>query len=322
MFISILIYLSISDFFFLAIIWTHQGPAYIYPIIFLGARGINSVILFSYISYKLRNNSNPFVSFSSTTLYYLFSVIGLFGVYFLTKLALNPSPFTQRIHHIDFDDGEATSESLNYNKQSSINFSELREVAPLVDGLIDNDTVTRIAAIQAIAEVDTINLVNALVESRKDISKDVQYHAYEALQKITDRHLKQIDELKATLILSGSDYDNEKEIADIYASLAHVNIEHPILIHHFREEAIRYYSNILYNYSGHRNIILDCLIPVLYENGDYNLCISYCEELETHPKHAHHSREYKARCLFKQRDIDNLSLLTYKSSNKNEGHVP
>jgi hypothetical protein len=83
----------------------------------------------------------------------------------------------------------------------------------------------------------------------------------------------------------------------------------------YRQEAIKYYTNILKKYHQYRKTILESLIPVLYENSDYLLCIKYCEELCKYPELYIKGIDYKARSLFKIRDIRSLEKLVQLEEN-------
>ncbi|MEA1949269.1 MAG: hypothetical protein U9N83_18460 [Thermodesulfobacteriota bacterium] len=273
--------------------------------------------MFLLVRYKLRHEDAMLLGLFTSILFYFFGIIGLSGMYFVFNTMAKPSAQKASLYHIDKEEGEETPDSIVSDQPISIRFDELREVAPLADGMTDDDTIIRIAAISAIEETDSTHLFNILTDSRKDTAKEVQYSAHEALKKISDAYMKKIRKLTDVINKSGPDYETFKELADLYAELAHKNIEHPILVRFYRQEAIKYYSDLLKNYQQHRNAILAGLIPVLYENSDYKECIKYCEELYKDPELCSKSIEFKARCLFKIRDIRSLEQFMQKQRNSN-----
>jgi hypothetical protein len=302
-------------------IWTivliHPGNIVVSPIVFLSVRGVFSIILFLLVKYKLKHESAMFLGLFTSIIFYFLGIIGLSGMYFVFNTVAEPSAQKASLYHIDKEEGEETPDSIVSDQPISIRFDELYEVAPLADGMTDDDTVIRVAAISAIEETDSTQLFSVISDSRKDTAKEVQYFAHEALKKVSDAYMKKIKELIDDINKSGSSYETFKELADLYADLAHKNIEHPILVRFYRQEAIKYYSDLLKNYQQHRNAILEGLIPVLYENGDYKECIKYSEELYQDPELSSKSIEFKARCLFKMRDIRTLEQFIQNQKNSN-----
>ncbi len=238
-------------------------------------------------------------------------------MYFVFNAIAESSSQSATLYHIDKEEGEETSSSDIAGKPTSINFNELREVAPLADGMTDADTKLRIATIHAIEETDSTGLFNVLVDSRKDKAKEVQYFAHEALKKASDFYMNKIKKCMDIINKTEPHYENFKELADLYAELAHKNIEHPILINFYRKEAIKYYSDLLINFQEHQDAILSSIIPVLYEKGDYKECIQYCEMLYGSSELSINSIEYKARCLFRIRDMDSLKKFAQQEKQSN-----
>jgi len=284
-------------------------------LILVGVRGIFSILLYYFVRYKINDEKAVVLGVITSVLYHFFSVIGMIGMCFIFNTVTNPSSRKALLYHIDKEEGEAVAESDLLGELSSIDFEELREVAPLADGITDEDAIMRIAAINAIEETNSTYLLKTLIDYKKDTAKEVQYYAHEALKKIGDKYMKKINELTNIINKSVPDYKNFKELADLYALLAHKNIEHPIIVRFYRQEAIKYYTDMLKTYHQHRKKILQKLIPVLYENSDYRLCIKYCEEICKYPELYVKSIDYKARCLFKIRDISSLEQLAQSETN-------
>ena len=238
-------------------------------------------------------------------------------MYIIINMTKNDGAQKAMLYHIDKEEGEDISDPYISDKQIMINFDELREVAPLADGMTDDDILMRIAAISAIEETDSTKMFNILIDSKKDKAKEVQYYAHEALKKIGDKYMRRINVLTGIINKHGQDYITYKELADLYAMLAHKNLEHPILVRFYRQEAIKYYSELLEKYSNYRKTILGSLIPVLYENGEYTKCVKYCKELYNDTDYYTLSAEFIARCYFSARDIKSLIRYTQKEYQKN-----
>jgi hypothetical protein len=284
-------------------------------LILLGVRGIFSILLYYYIRFKIKHEKAIVLGIITSILYHFYSVIGMLGACFIFHSVTTPSSHKALLYHIDKEEGEEIAESDLLEELISLDFDELREVAPLADGITDENAIMRIAAINAIEETNSTSLVKTLIDYKNDTAKEVQYYAHEALKKIGDNYLRKINELTNMINKTVPDYKTFKELADLYAILAHKNIEHPIIVRFYRQEAIKYYTDMLKTYRQHRRKILDKLIPVLYENGDYRLCIKYCEEICKNPELYVKGIDYKARCLFKIRDIKSLEQLAQSEAN-------
>lgn len=281
-----------------------------YPLLILvGVRGVFSILLYYFVRYKRREEKAVIIGVIASILYHFFSIIGMLGMCYIFNTVTNSSSRKALLYHIDKEEGEQPEETDLLEELISIDFDELREVAPLADGITDEDAIMRIAAINAIEETNSTYLLKTLFDYKNDAKKEVQYYAHEALKKIGDKYMKKINELTKIINKSVPDYKTFKELADLYAMLAHKNIEHPIIVRFYRQEAIKYYTFMLKKYHQHRKKILRKLIPVLYENSDYRLCIKHCEEIGKYPELYGKSVDYKARCLFKIRDIKTLEQL-------------
>jgi hypothetical protein len=309
-----LLFVGVIDCYAWSVLIIHPASSDNFHIIFLAFRTVISVIVYFVVKNIVKHNDSNFIGIVAGILYYLFSIIGLLGVYLIFNSISKSTSKKALIYHID-KDVEEEQDSIIFEKPISINFSELQEVAPLADGMTDDDTLMRIATISAIEETDSTKLFNVLIESKKDKAKEVQYYAHEALKKVGDKYTKKINDLMGKINRSNPDYKTFKELADLYAVLSHKNIEHPILVRFYRQEAIKYYSDLLSNYQEHRKSILAGLISVIYENGDYRLCINYCKELAEDPELSFKSLEYIFRSLFKLRDIESLKELAQLKSN-------
>ncbi len=319
-FFVFLIFIGLLDCALWSMIMTHPRNIGISPIAFLGARVVLCTIIFFFIRYKIKHLESMLLGLFTVILFFLFSIIGLLTMIFIFDIATRFNTPKALLYHIDKQEekGSDNRETILSEEQILINFDDLHELSPLADGMTDDDTLMRIAAISAIEETDSTKLFNILIDSKQDKSKEVQYFAHEALKKIGDKYMKKINNLTFSINNGGPgpDYQTLKELADLYAVLAHKNIEHPILVRFYRQEAIRYYLGLLNNYQQYHQSILASLITVLYENGDYSACIKYCDELcdtEYFPK----SIEYKARCYFELRDIRSLKQLVQIETNSN-----
>lgn len=302
----LLSYIGLLDLLLWIILWAHPGNMTISSTAFLGIRSLYCAAVFLFIKHKIKLDNPVLLGLFSSILLFLFGIMGLFVMCLVFKALTESSSQSAMLYHIDKEEGEETAASDNTGVPASINFDELRQVAPLADGMTDADTKLRIATIHAIEETDSTRLFNVLVDSRKDKAKEVQYFAHEALKKASDFYMNKIKKCMDSINKSEPRYEDFKELADLYAELAHKNIEHPILVNFYRKEAIKYYSDLLKNFQEHRDAILSSIIPVLYENGDYKECIQYCEKLYGVPELSTISIEFKARCLFRIRDIDTL----------------
>ncbi len=299
-----------------SVIMNPPKPGIAVPIISLSIRVSLSFLLFAFIKSKTRCE-NPGILGSFTAIsFFLFSIIGIAGTFFIINEARKGS-HKHALYHIDKEEGEEIDAPLDYHNQSLINLNEMREVAPLAEGMTDDKTMVRIATIRAMEDASVTNIRNVIVDSINDKSKDVQYFAHEALKKISNSYIKKIKQLTNIINNSEPTYDNYKELADLYAEFAHKNVEHPVLVEFYRKEAIKHYNNLLNDYPDNRIIILTNLIAVLFENGDYETCIKYCKEAYNYPEFVSMSIEFKARCLFQLRDIKSLKKLATKEEVQN-----
>ncbi len=313
----LLSYIGLLDLALWIILLAHPGNIMISSTAFLCVRGIYCAAAFLFIKYTIKLDNPILLGLFSSILFFLFGIIGLFVMYFVFNAIAESSSQAATLYHIDKEEGEGTSTPDIAGGPAPIKFDELREVAPLADGMTDADTKLRIATIHAIEETDSTRLFNVLVDSRKDQAKEVQYFAHEALKKASDFYMNKIKKCMDIINKSEPRYENFKELADLYAELAHKNIEHPILVSFYRKEAIKYYSDLLTNFQEHRDAILSNIIPVLYENGDFKECIQYCDKLYRAPKLSTISIEFKARCLFQMRDMNSLRKLAQQEKQSN-----
>jgi tetratricopeptide (TPR) repeat protein len=250
------------------------------------------------------DRKNIFIFF---TLFF-FSCFSLFGIItslLLYRVIVKPSTDLSSLYHIDQEEGE---EEFNDEKQDiQINLEELCNVSPLIDGLTDEEKNVRVAAILAMEEVDSQSTRQTLVSARKDTSKEVQYYANEAIKKISDMYFSRITEiLKVVKKMKTPQYQKQKELADLYSQFAEANIEHPVIVESYRAKAINIYEELLKFFPEHRRDIVYQLIPALYYNRNYDLCIKYCFEIEENDENFEHVRSFKARAFFALRDIPAL----------------
>ena len=280
-------------------------------------------ILLGISIFFLVNSRMKFVSINSNVLglftcifFMLFGVLGIAGMFAVFKMASNKSYQTGILYHIDREVGEEVQDSMFPDDQSTVSLAELRKVAPLTDSMTDEHEEIRIAAIQAMEDIDSVTMRKILVESRNDPSKEVRYYANEALEKLSNTYTAKIKNL-LKIINNTCDpgYETYKQLADVYAEFATLNIEPPNLNRFYRQQSVKYYSHLLERYPVQRGAILEKFIPVLYQNKDYRQCLEYCEEVSQTPEFASISMLYKIRCLFDMRQILSLKQLATNIKN-------
>lgn len=310
---SVFATVGLSDICLWMFIMNPPSPGIMIPLVLLSIRGLFGFMLFALIKYKTEFENAGILGVFTSIFFYIFSIMGIVGIIFVLH-EVSKNSKKSSLYHIDKEEGEDIEESSDSHKQSLVNVNEMREVAPLADGMTDDKTVVRIATIQAMEDLDATHVRNVLVSSKSDKSKDVQYFAQEALTKISDSYLRKIKKLADIVNNSEPNYEDYKNLADVYAEYAHKNIEHPILVEFYRKEAIKYYSDLIENYPRNQNEILKDLIPVLFENNNYKECIKYCDEIYNDPILSSTAIEFKARCLFNTRDIGSLKSFTEKET--------
>ena len=313
---SLFISVGLSDIFIWVLIMNPPRPGILLPIVLLSIRGLFGFMLFAFIKYETKYENAGILGLFTFIFFYIFSIMGIVGIFFVLN-DISKGSKKSSLYHIDNEEGENIEESSDPDKQAFMNFDEMREVAPLADGMVDDKTIVRIATIQAMEALDVTHIRNVLVDSKSDKSKDVQYFAQEALTKISDTYMRKIKELTDIVNNSEPNYEDYKKLADIYAEYAHKNIEHPILVEFYRKEAIKYYNDLLQNYPEQKNSILANLIPVLFENQNYKECIKYCDEIYNDPTLTSNSIKFKARGLFQTRDIGSLKKFAEKENKSN-----
>ncbi len=304
---SLFAVIGLADIGIWSIIMNPPKPSIAVPIISLSIRISLSLLLFAFIKSKTRCKNPGILGSFTAIFFFLFSIIGIVGTFFIIN-EVRKGSHNHALYHIDKEEGEEIDDPLDYHSQSllSLNLNEIREVAPLADGMTDDETMVRIATIRAIENSSITNIRDVLADSINDKSKDVQYFAHEALKKISDSYIKKIKQRINIINNSEPTYDNYKKLADLYAEFAHKNVEHSDLVEFYRKEAIKYYNNLLKDYPSNRIIILSNLIAVLFESRDYEECIKCCEEIYNYPEFVSMSIEFNARCLFQLRDMKSL----------------
>ncbi len=283
----------------------------VFPITSICIRVLLSVLLFAFIKYKTSFENPGTLGVFASILFFLFSIMGILGIFFILN-EISKGPRKSLLYHIDKEEGENIDDPSDYHKQSLLDISELREVAPLAEGMTDDKTIVRIATIQAMEDADVTSIRNVLIESKKDKSKDVQYFSHEALKKISESYMEKIKKLTDTINNSEPNFHDYKKLADLYAEFGHKKVDHPILVEFYRKEAIKYYKDLLVNYPENKNIIIANIIPVLFENSDYEECIKYCDEIGNDTEFISKSIEFKARCFFQSRKIGSLKRFAEK----------
>lgn len=314
---SLFILVGIADICILVFIIHPAKPGPVFPLILLSIRGGISFMLFALFKYKTKFDNAGILGLFTSVFYFVFSVMGIGCMFLVLKEISNENRKLASLYHIDKEEGENDEDSSDIDDDTSINFDEIREVAPLTDGLADDASKIRIATIQAMEGLDDTNLFSHIVDSKNDKSRNVQYFAQDALTKVSDSYMKKIKELTDTINKSEPNYEDYKALADIYAEFAHKNIEHKILVEFYRKEAMKFYNDLLSNYPDRQHSILEKFIPVLFENGNYKECLEYCDVIYDDPILKSKSIEYKARCFFQARNIGTLKKLAEKESNSN-----
>ncbi len=312
------------------IMMIQPGNIRISPIHFLGIRIGFCIFLFLFVrsQLKLESINSDLAGIFTMIFFFGFSIFGIAGMMFVLNMVFNKSFQTGTLYHIDKEEGEL-QEDLE-RRDILIDINELRRVAPLVDGMTGENKDIRIATIQAMDEVasdsvrkllqgfpndkskevqygDTLKKISELLkESKRDDFKEVQYYANDALKNISDAYTEKIKHLLGDVNRNPPNYETYKNLADLYAQFAEINIEHPVLVKFYQQEAVKYYSYVLENYPQHRKAILEKFIPALYQTKDYAQCLEYCEEIQQDPELSSLSILYKARCLFSMRKISSL----------------
>jgi hypothetical protein len=286
---------------------------------FLISRGLFSVLVLLLVRYYTRSESinSTVLGVLSGIFLYIGSIGGIIAICLILIKFFDQSLQTGMIHHIDQEEGEGSE--VSGGDRVYIDISELLKVAPLADGMTEAQKEIRIAAVLAMEEimedVDATSIRNTLIESGNDPAKEVQFYAHEALKKMSDSYTEKIKRLM-DIVNNQPDpgYETYKELADLYAQFADANIEHPILIKFYRQEAVKYYAHILQQYPQYRNAILQKFIPALYQNKEYARCLQYCEETRQEPELSSLSILYTARCLFNTRDMVSLKQFARQTS--------
>lgn len=238
-----------------------------------------------------------------------FGPFGAFGLLPVWRMTFSRTPPTARLYHIDQEEGERGLPDAESEERSAarIRLDELRKVAPLADGMTDEDKDIRVAAILAMDGVDSPHIRDVLLAATDDPHKAVQYYALEVLKKIGDEYTKQIKTLLNRINTeSNPGYETYKRLADLYAQFAASGIEHPVLMAFYQQESVKYYSHILKAYPERRKETLQQVIPALHANADYRRCVALCEEVRHDPDLAEMAILYTARSLFDLRDLPAL----------------
>lgn len=249
------------------------------------------------------------VGLLAAILCYLGSCFGILAMGLVLRKFSAHTLQTGKLHHIDQEEGE-TPEA-DSQTDDEVMLEELLKVAPLADGMTDDQKEIRIATVLAMEEImedkNAESIRRILMESGNDPLKEVQFYAHEALKKLGDEYTERIKTLMNVVNTSDNPgYEVFKELADLYEEFAATNIEHLTLIKFYRQEAVKYYAHLLKHYPDKRNQILQQFIPALYQNKEYERCLQYCEDIRQEtgdPTLRSLCQLYTARCLFDTRQM-------------------
>ena len=279
-------------------------------LIFISSKIIMTMLIFILIKTQRIENKNHLIvlAFFVFLLVFLYSLLGVIAFIFIMHSYYWENKKTGKLYHIDQEEGELAGETDVNTKKISI--QELTRVAPLIDGLTDDNKNNRIATVLAMEKmIDYPSIRKALMRSQNDPHKEVQYYINDTLKKVAedsmDRIKKQLDIINKT----EPDYETYKELADLYAYLDNAKIDHSVLIQFYYTEMEKYYTYLIENYPENKTEVLRQLVPALYNNKAYDRCLKMCEEIKDIPELYPVSILYKLRSLFSLRKVDALREL-------------
>lgn len=283
-----------------------------YPsLTFIVLRVFVATILFFLTKSQTKDSrfGQSFIGFLVLTVYFVYSLFGLIAFIFVMEIYQARKTKKAKLYHIDQEEGEVGDE--NSNGFESVPIEELSRVAPLIDGLTDDDKDNRIAAIQAMEQmIDHPSIREALINAKNDPHKEVQYYVNDALKKLTDEYMGKIKNQLEIINNNDPTYESYKTLADLYAYIAIAAIDHPVLVKFYHQESAKYYTYVLENYPKYKLEILKKLIPALYHNKTYDKCLNACEDVKDIPELSSLALLYKMRSLFNLRKIEALKRLT------------
>jgi len=318
LFYILLIIIGIADLVF-CISMSNRFHEMAYPsLMFIFLRVFVATLLFFLAKSQMKDSrfGQSFIGFLLVTVYFVYSLFGMIAFIFVMEIYQARKSKKAKLYHIDQEEGEIGDE--NPDDIEAVPIGELARVAPLIDGLTDDDKDNRIAAIQAMEHlIDHPSIREALIAAKNDAHKEVQYYVNDALKKLTDDYMGKIKNQLEIINNNDPSYESYKTLADLYAYIAIAAIDHPVLVKFYHQESAKYYTYVLENYPEYKLEILKKLIPALYHNKTYDKCLNACEDVKDFPELSSLALLYKMRSLFNLRKIEALKRLT-SSVNLNE----
>lgn len=272
--------------------------------IFVGSKIFLTFLIFMMIKSQTEKNKNHLIvlGFFVFIFNFFYSLFGVIAILFILRSYYWETSKSATLYHIDQEEGEISGDTEITKK---ISIRELTRVAPLIDGLTDDDKNNRIATVLAMEQlIDYPSIRNALMRAANDPQKEVQYYINDALKKVSEEYMDKIKKQLDIINKSEPTYESYKKLADFYGHLAIANIDHIDLIKFYYIEMEKYYMHLIENYPENKIEILHQLIPALYSSKAYDKCISLCEEVEGISELSSISVLYKLRSLFGLKKLD------------------
>ena len=306
----IIIFIGVIDLSVSTWMFTHSLEIPYFFQLFISLKIIVTTLIFILIKTQGIESTNHLIvlAFFIFLLVFFYSLPGVIAFTFIMHSYYWGRTKTGKLYHIDQEEGELAGETDVNTKKISI--QELTRVAPLIDGLTDDDKNNRIATVLAMEKmVDYPSIRKALMRSQNDPQKEVQYYINDALKKVADDYMDKIKKQLDIINKTEPTYESYKKLADLYAYLANANIDHSVLIRFYYTEMEKYYTYLLENYPENKIEVLRQLVPALYNSKAYDRCLKMCEEIKDIPELYPVSILYKLRSLFSLRKMDAIREL-------------
>jgi len=299
----------------------------------LAAKLLLAVLMFLVVRSRVTENKRgcPPPALLAGVFLFLFSGLGAFVLILRRRSLLAGDIGTGAVYHIDREEGIDAPVDLLRERND---LSELTKVAPLVDVLAHPRPEMGIAAVQALNElaqtyvrgilrstgepvssessdVDSLRRITRLLKQAQYLgSGDVQYYANDALRRIADDFTETVRGLLEKVNREAPDYETFRRLAESYAQLGGLEIEHDVLNRFYRSQASRYYTHLLQNHPQHRTALIERMIALAYADGDWRRCLELCDEARDIETLRARRTVFEARCLFHLRRLSELQRLT------------
>lgn len=320
-FYIVLIILGSADLFFCIWMTSHFREMTYLPLVFVLSKIVFAVLVFLLIKPRMKRAAQglDIVGFFVFTLVITFSLFGVITLIIIMESSFGEKIKKAKIYHIDQEEGELVPDEID--EHDSVPLRELTKVAPLVDGLTDDEKKNRIATIQAMDHmIDFPSIRESLISAKSDPHKEVQYYVNDVLKKVTEKCMGQIKNQLDIINNAEPTYESYKKLADLYAYIANASIDHPVLVDFYHQESAKYYAYLLENYPESKVEVLKQLIPAVYQNKEYDECLKLCEQVKGIGELNSIAMLFKLRSLFKLRKV---ALLKEEASSVNlRGIVP